>query len=123
MLTKGLEDYQVEPFEYAHLVETAHMDDRTFKFHIPKLMAGITKGSPQKVPMTFNNNLFLNAADCKPATSNKVTTQNYVTVRRHNSRNFVAGTENGGEYIKSGTKFIIHTMYGNIKDMRVSDVI
>lgn len=51
------------------------------KVYIPSVMNGISMGKPKATPVALNKACFANAGDCKPAVSNKISTQNYVTAK------------------------------------------
>lgn len=121
MIINCLEEYDIEPFEYAFLcVKTPHTS-ATFKLHIPKVMT-FGRGKPKKVNNVFNNNIFVNDNSCKPATSNSITTQNYVTVKRHFHTDFSYRADPAG-FLHEGTRFIVQVMHGNIKDLYARDVV
>jgi hypothetical protein len=121
MIINCLEEYDIEPFEYAFLCENTHHASGSFKFHIPKVMT-FGRGKPKKVNNIFNNNIFVNDSSCKPVTSNSITTQNYVTVKRHFHTDFSYRADVNG-IVHEGTRFIIQVMHGNIKDLYVRDVV
>jgi hypothetical protein len=121
-ILKGLDDFSVDCFEYGFLVQDTDTGSGEFNLYIPKLMPSFSRNDPTKVNWTFNNNIFLNDAKCKPRTSTRIQTQNYVSVNRHFNRNFNARANNDG-IIKKGTRFIIQIMDENIRDMRISDVV
>lgn len=121
-IVQALEEYHINPFEYAFLSERSHKDNDSFKFYIPKLMPYFPFSSPKHTNWVFNNNIFLNDDACKPRTSTQVQAQNYVTVGRHFNRSFGARADYENR-IAANTRFIIQIMDGNIRDMRVSDVV
>jgi hypothetical protein len=121
-ILKGLDDFSINCFEYGFLVQDANTGSDEFKLYIPKLMPSFSRNDPAKVNWAFNNNIFLNDAKCKPRTSTRIQTQNYVSVKRHFNRVFNARADDDGN-IKEGTRFIIHIMDENIRDMRISDVV
>jgi hypothetical protein len=121
-IVHGLEDYKINPFEYGFLTTSSHYTSGSFRLYIPKLMPLMSLGQPSITNWIFNNNIFLNDADCKPTTGQKITTQNFITVGRHHNRDFGFKSDKYG-YIGSGTRFVVHVMDENIRDMRISDVI
>jgi hypothetical protein len=117
-----LEEHEIEPFEYGHLVEDTWHGADSFKLYIPKLYVQHGRGKPLQNRYVFNNNIFLNDAACKPTAGKNITRQNYITVKRHLNRNFAVRADNRG-ILKAGQKFIIHVMDRNIRDMRITDII
>lgn len=121
-MLNGLEEYELNMFEYAHLCEPSHANNSTYKVYIPKVMATFPFGSPQQQRWIFNNNVFVNDDNCKPSVGKEVTTQNYVTTGRLFDRNFWHRADRNG-IMGKGTKFILQIMDGNIRDRRIADIV
>jgi hypothetical protein len=120
-LIEGLEEYDVNMFEYGHLTTKTPHNAHSFKLYIPKIMATFGMGSPKSNNKTFNNKIFLNDNACKPVTAKSVTVQNYITVERHLDRDFSMRADSAG-YLHSGQKFIVHMMDKNIRDHHISHI-
>lgn len=120
-IINALENYSINPFEYAHLIEDTDVNATSFKVYIPKLMALFPKKPAANINGLFNNNIFVNDSDCRPTTSQRVITQNFVTLMKYTERNFHHVSVDG--IIPAGTRMIIHIMDENIRDMRIHDAI
>lgn len=53
-----------------------------FRMYIPKLMPLVSFGNPLQVPVVLNPTIFINDPSCKPAPSQQIVTQNYITIPR-----------------------------------------
>jgi hypothetical protein len=116
-----LEDYDIEMFEYGHLVEQTSHSSFWFKLYIPKLMATFPLGDPAQTRWVFNNNIFLNDDACKPITGKNITTQNFVNAHRHYNLDFGIPADHGG-WLYKGQRFMLQFMDRNIRDMRIMNI-
>lgn len=116
-----LEDYDINILEYAHLTVNTHKDSPTFKLYVPKVMT-FGMGDPKTTNFVFNNNIFINDPECKPAAATSVTTQNFLTIGRHIEREFKPRAD-GNNILHKGNKFILRVMDKNIRDMTITDIV
>lgn len=115
-----LEDLNIGQFEYAFLSNDTSYSSSSFNMYIPKLMPLIAQGEPKSTNETIDNNIFVNASDCKPTTSGTVQTQNYVKVKAFSNLDLqFKGDING--IIHKGARFMLLVMDKNIGDMYVTD--
>jgi hypothetical protein len=117
---QALEEYDINLFEYGFNTDYRGHGSGSFSMNIPKLMPLIARGAPATSNVVFNNNIFVNADDCKPAASASVAIQNYLTVRRFRNTDFSTKQDSNG-CIPSGSKFICCIMDKNIKDIFLTD--
>lgn len=115
------EEVNLDDFEYCTLVEDTKHYNQTFPMYIPKLMAGIPI-APKASWIEPVSKCYVNAAACDISFSKTVSIQNFVTVQRHFDTNFVYRA-NEKDVIKKGVRFIIQSMYGNPKDIKLVRVV
>lgn len=114
----GLTELEINQLEYCFLVADTHGNSSTFPVHIPKIMP-LVGMSDKKVKTVINNNILVNAADCKPQTASSYMTQGYYTIGRFENVNLSHKTRIDG-YITKGARFIAAVMDKNIRDMYIT---
>ncbi|MMZ42078.1 hypothetical protein D1872_35950 [compost metagenome] len=115
MMITGLEEIKLNTLEYCYTVDKHGTGDDSFKVILPKVMPKISP-SIKPVVSSYNNNIFVNAADCKPTTSPKITTQGFYTIKRFKNVNL----SHLPSPIPQGTRLISAIMDGNILDVHVT---
>lgn len=117
-----LEELTLENLEYAYLTETVPYSSGTFRVYIPKVMPGISYGTNKQWLEAVNPGLFVNSDKCKITSSKTVTCQNYLTVPRYTTSDFSHRADRSNR-IHPSAKFVADVMNGNIKDMRLREVL
>lgn len=123
-LLESVQEINLDHFEYAILVEDTPKGASTFKLYIPKLMPLVQTGdqTASQWKEEVRGDIFVNDAQCKIDHMKTVTCQNYITVSRYSDSDFSARANING-IIPKGTKFIIHSLYGNYNDLYVFKVL
>lgn len=116
-----MDEINMDIFEYAILVEDTSHSAQKFKMYIPKIMGGIKVQFARSWVEKVDDKIFINDAKCKITAAKSVNCQNYLTLNRHFDTNFAYRADSKGK-IKQGTRFMVHSMYGNPKDVRVDRV-
>ena len=115
------EEVNLDDFEYCTLVEDTKHFSQKFPMYIPKLMAGFPI-APKAKWVEPVSKCYVNAPECDISFQKKVDIQNFVTVQRHFDTNFVYRADEK-DIVKKGVRFIIQSMYGNPKDIKVVRVV
>lgn len=119
MMIRGLEEVDVNHFEYGFLTTDTSYSAGSFQLHFPKLMPQAGP-SDKKVNTVINNNILVNSPDCKPQSKSTVTTQGFLTIPRFQSADLKFKADSSG-IVRQGSRFIVVVMDHNIRDMYVTD--
>lgn len=99
----------LNPVEFVKTVGEHHIDDTEFRIRIPRWMID-TDSYPKRI--NYNNNIFVNASDCKVYPSSSVTTQNYITVpKTPNCDLSSVSVKVGDEYIVPDNTSVVCTCF------------
>ncbi len=110
-------DINIDTHEYGTLVEKIHSSSSSYAVFMPKLMSGIGKGN-KNVWQENVSGVFANSSECEVPFSRRVSLQNFLTLNTF----YGVGTGHRSDrygYVHPGERFIIQTMYGNVKDMKI----
>jgi hypothetical protein len=117
---EALEEYDINQFEYCfNLSDNGYWVDY-FLINIPKLMPLIPRAKPATTNIVIDNNIFVNASDCKPTTSSTITTQNYLTLPRFWNTDF-RHKKDANDNIPEGERFLCCIVDKNIRDIHLTD--
>ena len=120
----AVEEINVDEFEYAILLEDTDHNATKFNMFLPKLMPLVQSGNdkPKSWKEKTNAKIFVNDSGCKIAPTSTVTCQNFVTIKQHTDTGF-SSRANSKDMVPKGTKFVVHCMNGNYRDLYVTKVI
>ena len=114
----SLSSIQLEQNEYCIMTSNQHYTSSYINVKIPKLMTAI----PSSRTDYFNRNIFINAKECKPAVSQTVSLQDHISIPRSQQCSLASRADEWG-IVPRGTRLIALCMNGNVKDLRIIDVI
>lgn len=117
-----MEEINIDDFEYCMLVEDTPHYSQKFKMYIPKSMGGFEISPAKTWKESVNDGIFQNAPECKIKADKTIPCQNYVTVDRHFDSDFSYRAE-PNDRVRKGVRFMIQSMYGNLKDLYVDRVL
>lgn len=118
----ALEEINLDHFEYAMLLKDTNMNSSTFKMFVPKIMPAVKYKEADTWDEEIKTGIFVNDKECKIEHSKKIKCQNFLTIERHTNTDFSSRADKHN-IIKKDTKFIIQSMYGNVKDLYVEKVL
>lgn len=104
--------------EYGFLVGRHYYKSKTFSIKIPKLMPNVTGPGTE----TFNRNIFVNAAACKPSVSSTIKVQNYITATRSRQCSLYEKIDNFIDMtVPNGLGVVCQSTNNNYKEITVID--
>lgn len=125
MLHENLENIQLNTMEYGFLMKNTSYNASSFPIKIPKLFPLAGTSAKESTIAIDNNNIFVNAPDCKPTVSSTIKTSNYINVPKLRNANLSHKVPNypDSSTIPSGTRFLVMVMNENINDIYITDSI
>lgn len=114
MITKINSKTFLDNNEVAYTVEAENskVNGNALKMYIPKIMSGITKGTPYETIKTVNtSNVFINDSSCKIKAKQSVKLCNYIEC--------TLDTSSSGISIPKNTKLKCYTTNGNIQKITI----
>ena len=114
---KNLKDLLINHAEYAYVYEKQKYYARSFKVRVPKLMPKVPRVGSK---ISFNKNIFINDAACKPNVSNSIYTQGYITIPRSPNCNLHHKADRHS-WIHPETQLTCNCMNNNIRDLNIVD--
>lgn len=115
------EEVNLDVFEYCTLVEDTKHYAQTFPMYVPKLMAGI-KIAPKANWIEPVSKCYVNAKECDITFSKTVEVQNFLTIGRFFESDFVYRADEQ-DIIKKGVRFMVQSMYGDPKSIKLVRVV
>ena len=117
----SFEEINLDVFEYCTLTQDTKHYAETFPMYVPKLMAGITY-APKASWTEPVSNCYVNSDNCKIAFSRNVQVQNYLTIGRFFESDFKYRADIN-DIVKRGTQFMLQSMYGDPKSIKLVRVV
>lgn len=118
MYNNTVDNYNVNQKEYCFNVEDISSNPTSMKAYIPILMSKIKKSSPRQQTEQLSTINICNAPDCKPHINKRVTTQNYITLKRYpGETSSISHKANEDGIIPEGNRFIVDILHNDILTM------
>lgn len=117
MYNNTVNDYNVNQKEYCFNIENISTNPTSMKAYIPILMSKIKKSPPKRQTEQLSTINICNASDCKPYIDKRVTTQNYITLKRYPGETSSIKHKASGGVIPAGNRFIVDILHNDILTM------
>lgn len=114
----SLSPIQLEQNEYCIMTSSQYHNSSYIDVKLPKLMTDIQSARTAY----FNKNIFINAKECKPSVSSTISLQDHLSIPRSQQCSLQSRADEYG-IVPQGTRLIARCMNGNIKDLRIIDIL
>ena len=115
---ESLEQLELNPTEYCFVMEDTPSSSSTFKVFIPKLLPSSSYNvKPVITKEIMSNSIFINDPSNKPSTSNIISVQNFITLKRFKNCWFRFAPST----ILQGTRLVCKIIDNNIRNIGLID--
>ena len=119
MIIEAMTSLKLNDIEYCFLVGDQPSSNTEFRVRNPKLTPFIQGNMTGILNHVFNSSIFNNASQCKPTVDRKISTQNFITIKKSNNCSLEHLAVNG--YIPHNTRVRCICNNNNINDMIIID--